>query len=41
MFNLSKFWEMMEAASWVLPQDQFGIRHPYHHLPIDIPGDGR
>jgi hypothetical protein len=38
MFNLSKFWEMMEAASWVLPQDQFGIRHPYHHLPIDIRG---
>jgi hypothetical protein len=38
MFDLPKFWEMMEAASWVLPQDQFGIRHPYRHLPIDIRG---
>ena len=28
----------METKSWVLPQDQFGVRHPYHHLPIDIRG---
>jgi hypothetical protein len=32
------FWEQMEARSWVLPQDQFGLRHPYHHLPIDVRG---
>ena len=34
----SKFWEMMESKAWVLPQDQFGVRHPYQHLPIDIRG---
>jgi hypothetical protein len=34
----ARFWELMEARSWVLPQDQFGVRHPYHHLPIDIRG---
>jgi hypothetical protein len=34
----AKFWELMESRSWVLPQDQFGVRHPYHHLPIDIRG---
>lgn len=32
------FWARMEAAHWVLPQDQFGVRHPYRHLPIDIRG---
>ena len=32
------FWEQMEAKAWVLPQDQFGVRHPYQHLPIDIRG---
>ena len=37
-FSGPKFWEMMETASWVLPQDQFGQRHPYRHLPIDIRG---
>jgi hypothetical protein len=36
--SLPRFWELMEAAAWVLPQDQFGVRHPYHHLPIDIRG---
>lgn len=36
--DLPGFWEMMEARSWVLPQDQFGVRHPYRHLPIDIRG---
>jgi hypothetical protein len=34
----SRFWELMESRSWVLPQDQFGVRHPYHQLPIDIRG---
>ena len=34
----ARFWELMEAKSWVLPQDQFGVRHPYQHLPIDIRG---
>lgn len=34
----AKFWELMESRSWVLPQDQFGVRHPYHQLPIDIRG---
>jgi hypothetical protein len=33
-----KFWEQMERAAWVLPQDQFGTLHPCHHLPIDIRG---
>jgi hypothetical protein len=37
-FDRPKFWALMEEASWVLPQDQFGVRHPYHHLPIDIRG---
>lgn len=37
-FPAAKFWELMEAASWVLPQDQFGARHPYRNLPIDIRG---
>lgn len=30
------FWAAMEAAAWVLPQDQFGVRHPYAHLPMDV-----
>jgi hypothetical protein len=37
-FDTEKFWQMMESASWVLPQDQFGTRHPYHQLPFDIRG---
>jgi hypothetical protein len=32
------FWARMEVARWVLPQDQFGQRHPYHQLPSDIRG---
>jgi hypothetical protein len=33
-----RFWQMMETAAWVLPQDQYGVRRPYHHLPINIRG---
>lgn len=33
-----RFWAMMAAASWVLPQDQYGVLHPCHHLPMDIRG---
>ena len=36
--DLPKFWEMMEAMAYVLPQDQFGVIHPYQHLPIDVRG---
>jgi len=32
------FWEAMEASGWVLPQDQFGIRRAYRHLPMDVRG---
>ena len=31
-----RFWAALEAAHWVLPQDQFGVRHPYAHLPMDV-----
>jgi hypothetical protein len=37
-FDTPKFWSMMESASWVLPQDQYGTMHPYHQLPFDIRG---
>jgi hypothetical protein len=37
-FAPAPFWELMEKASWVLPQDQYGIRHPYRHLPMDVRG---
>jgi hypothetical protein len=37
-FDPAGFWEAMETRSWVLPQDQFGVRHPYHQLPIDVRG---
>lgn len=37
-FDTTVFWEMMEKAHWVLPQDQFGNKQPYGRLPIDIRG---
>jgi len=37
-FDKQKFWQMMESADWVLPQDQFGRLHPYSQLPFDIRG---
>jgi hypothetical protein len=37
-FGDQAFWELMEKANWVLPQDQYGVRHPYGCLPMDVRG---